>query len=194
MDEQFKNTLRCQLLKPSKQIGISISMLYFFHITFLFKIQPSIHPFFGVWQTSSFAHRIQYYYDVAHNIDKGLHKVGAVVLLRNTCSKKLTKKGSKMEPNWIGPYFYHEVLSKGTCTLSQTKKPNKVLAQKSRLKLYHQSGRLKMCVFCAFKFYTAPKTESDKISKSPNFKTDLTSKASEGAKDRHLCSSKALYH
>ena len=60
--------------------------------------------------------RQKIYYDVAHNIDKGLHKAGAVVLLRN--SKKLTKKGSKMEPNWIGPYFYHEVLSNRTCTLS----------------------------------------------------------------------------
>ena len=50
------------------------------------------------------------------------------MLLRN--SKKLTKKGSKMEPKWIGPYAVHEVLSKGTCRLSQVKKPNKVLAQK----------------------------------------------------------------
>ena len=63
-----------------------------------------------------------------------------------------------MEPNWIGPYVVHEVLSKGTCTLSQVKKPHKVLAQKcniSRLKLYvyHQNGLLKMLVFCAFKFY-----------------------------------------
>ena len=63
------------------------------------------------------------------------------MLLRN--SKKLTEKGSKMEPNWIGPYAVHEVLSKGTCRLSQVKKPNKVLAQKfiiSRLKLYHQNN------------------------------------------------------
>ena len=43
----------------------------------------------------------------AHNIDKGQNKVGAVVLLRNR-----TQKGSKMEPNWIGPYVVHEVLSK----------------------------------------------------------------------------------
>ena len=74
-------------------------------------------------------------------------KVGAVVLLRN---KKLTKKGSKMEPNWIGPYVVHEVLSIGTCRLSQVKKPNKVLAQKfntSRLKLYHQNGLLTMSLY-----------------------------------------------
>ena len=88
------------------------------------------------------------YYDAAHNIDKGQYKVGAVVLLRK--SKKLTKKGSKMEPNWIGPYVVHEVLSKGTCRLSQVKKPNKVLAQKfniSRLKLYHQNGLLTMSLY-----------------------------------------------
>ena len=51
------------------------------------------------------------------------------MLLRN--SKKLSKKGSKMEPNWIGPYVIHEVLYKGTYRLSQVKnKTNKVLAQK----------------------------------------------------------------
>ena len=93
--------------------------------------------------------RQKVYYDATHNIDKGQYKVGAVVLLRN--SKKLTKKGSKMEPNWIGPY---QVLSKGTCRLSQAKKPNKVLAQKfniSQLKLYHQNGF--MIIFCASKSY-----------------------------------------
>ena len=92
--------------------------------------------------------RQKIYYDAAHNIDKGQYKVGAVVLLRN--SKKLTKKGSKMEPNWIGPYVVHEVLSKGTCRLSQVKKPNKVWAQKfniSRLKLYHQIGLLTMSLY-----------------------------------------------
>ena len=57
--------------------------------------------------------RQKVYYDTAHNIDKGQYKVGAVVLLRNK-----TKKGSKMETNWIGPYVVHEVLSKGTCRLS----------------------------------------------------------------------------
>ena len=87
--------------------------------------------------------RQKVYYDTAHNIDKGQYKVGAVVLLRNK-----TKKGSKMETNWIGPYFVHEVLSKGTCRLSsKVKKPNKVLAQKfniSCLKQYHQNGLLTM--------------------------------------------------
>ena len=85
---------------------------------------------------------------VYYDIDKGQYKVGAVVLLRN--SKKLTKKGSIMEPNWIGPYVVHEVLSKGTCRLSQVKKPNKVWAQKfniSRLKLYHQNGLLTMSLY-----------------------------------------------
>ena len=55
-----------------------------------------------------------------------------------------------MEPNWIGPYVAREVNSKGTCRLSQVKKPNKVLAQKfniSRLKLYHQNGLLTMSLY-----------------------------------------------
>ena len=70
------------------------------------------------------------------------------MLLRN--SKKPTNQGSKMIPNWIGHYVVHEVLSKGTCRLSQVKKPNKVLAQKfniSWLKLYHQNGLLTMSLY-----------------------------------------------
>ena len=54
--------------------------------------------------------RQKVYYDAAHNIDKGQYKVGAAVLLRN--STKLSKNGCRIEPNWIGPYFIHEVQSK----------------------------------------------------------------------------------
>ena len=54
-------------------------------------------------------------------------------------------------------YAVHEVLSKGTCRLSQVKKPNKVLAQKfniSQLKLYHQDGFFdNVFIFCALKSY-----------------------------------------
>ena len=42
--------------------------------------------------------------------------------------------------------------------------------------------------------YTAPNNELDKISKSLDLKTDFAPKVSEGAENRSLCSSKALYH
>ena len=54
---------------------------------------------------------------------------------------KLSRKGSKMEPNWHGPYRIHEVLGKGTFKLCNVDDSNKVLAQiynMTRLKLYHQ--------------------------------------------------------
>ncbi|KAL5503548.1 hypothetical protein EMCRGX_G010513 [Ephydatia muelleri] len=56
-------------------------------------------------------------------------------------SKKLSKKGSKMEPNWTGPYLIHEVLSKGTYRLSKPNPSFQVLAQKynmTRLKIFYQ--------------------------------------------------------
>jgi len=55
-------------------------------------------------------------------------------------SLKLSPKGSKMAPNWLGPYCIHEVLNKGTFRLSQVKDGKKVLAQlynMTRLKLYY---------------------------------------------------------
>eukprot|EP00731_Ephydatia_muelleri_P008396 Em0004g734a len=60
---------------------------------------------------------------------------------RQKNSKKLSKKGSKMEPNWTGPYLIHEVLSKGTYRLSKPNPPFQVLAQKynmTRLKIFYQ--------------------------------------------------------
>ena len=41
--------------------------------------------------------RQKFYYDAKHSNDKEKYKVGTLVLLQN--SKKLSKKGSKMEPN-----------------------------------------------------------------------------------------------
>ncbi len=79
------------------------------------------------------------YYDAKHGKDKQLYRVGKLVLVRNC--KKLSRKGSKMEPNWSGPYRIHEVLSKGTFKLSNVQDSKKVLAQvynMTRLKLYHQ--------------------------------------------------------
>ncbi|KAL5500398.1 hypothetical protein EMCRGX_G011953 [Ephydatia muelleri] len=60
---------------------------------------------------------------------------------RQKNSKKLSKKGSKMEPNWTGPYLIHEVLSKGTYRLSKPNPPFQVLAQKynmTHLKIIYQ--------------------------------------------------------
>ena len=40
------------------------------------------------------------YYDAKHGKDKSKYQVGELVLVKN--SKKLSRKGSKMEPNWHG--------------------------------------------------------------------------------------------
>ena len=64
------------------------------------------------------------YYDQVHCKDREKYKVGTLVLIKN--STKLSKKGSKMEPNWTGPYLIHEVLSKGTYRLSKPNSPFQV--------------------------------------------------------------------
>ena len=80
------------------------------------------------------------YYDKLHSADKLSYKVGTLVLVKN--SKKVTKKGSRMEQNWSGPvYSIIEVLQKGTFRLARQDNLSKPLAQKynmARLKLYHQ--------------------------------------------------------
>lgn len=79
------------------------------------------------------------YYDAKHCKDIIRYKVGSLVLLQN--SKKLSKKGMKLAPNWTGPYEIHEVLPKGTYRLREQGNPSKVLSQKvntSRLKQYFQ--------------------------------------------------------
>ena len=81
-------------------------------------------------------------YNAKHSRDKGKYKVGALVLLKN--SKKLSRKGSKMEPNWLGPYRIHKVLNKGTFQLCKTSN-KKVLTQlynMTRLKLYYPPSEL----------------------------------------------------
>eukprot|EP00731_Ephydatia_muelleri_P027168 Em0019g41a len=83
--------------------------------------------------------RQKVYYNQVHCKDREKYKVGTLVLIKN--SKKLSKKGSKMEPNWTGPYLIHEVLSKGTYRLSKPNSPFQVLAQKynmTRLKIFYQ--------------------------------------------------------
>eukprot|EP00731_Ephydatia_muelleri_P010481 Em0005g1067a len=83
--------------------------------------------------------RQKVYYNQVHCKDREKYKVGTLVLIKN--SKKLSKKGSKMEPNWTGPFLIHEVLSKGTYRLSKPNSPFQVLAQKynmTRLKIFYQ--------------------------------------------------------
>ena len=75
--------------------------------------------------------RQKVYYDQVHCKDREKYKVETLVLIKN--SKKLSKKGSKMKPNWTGPYLIHEVLSKGTYRLS---KPNR---QSTSSKVQHDS-------------------------------------------------------
>ena len=79
------------------------------------------------------------YYDAKHCKDKVKYQVGRLVLLKNC--KKLSRKGSKLEQNWTGPYKIHEVLGKGTFRLSNSKDSTKVLKtvyNMTRLKLYCQ--------------------------------------------------------
>ena len=79
------------------------------------------------------------YYDAKHCKDIVRYTVGSLVLLMN--SKKHSKKGMKLAPNWTGPYVIHEVLPKGTYRLRDQGNPSKVLSQKvntSRLKQFFQ--------------------------------------------------------
>ena len=80
------------------------------------------------------------YYDAKHSRDKAKYKIGTLVLLKN--SKKLTRKGSKLEPNWTGPYKIKEVLSKGTFRLCNANDREKILTSlynMTKLKLYYDA-------------------------------------------------------
>ncbi len=88
-------------------------------------------------------HRQKTYYDAKHCKDKEMYTVGAALLVRN--SKKISRKGSKLEPNWLGPYHIHEANGKNTyriCRFKGTKKERdlKSLYNISRLKLYYESS------------------------------------------------------
>ena len=78
-------------------------------------------------------------YDAKHCKDKEKYVVGTLVLLRN--SKKLSRKGSKMEQNWLGPYRIIENVKKNTyrlCSRNDNKKVLRTLVNMSRLKIYHE--------------------------------------------------------
>ena len=85
------------------------------------------------------------YFDAKHSKDKGKYRIGALVLLKN--SKKLSRKGSKLEPNWTGPYCIHEAVGKSTYRLCSCTSPKKVFSSIyniSRLKLYHENEKSKV--------------------------------------------------
>ena len=79
------------------------------------------------------------YYDAKHSKDKSCYKVGALVLVKN--ARKLTRKGSKLEPNWTGPYQIAEVVGRGTFRLCHQDDNTKLLStlyNMTRLKIYHK--------------------------------------------------------
>ena len=85
-------------------------------------------------------------YDAKHCRDKSKYKVGSLVLVKN--SRKHSRKGSKLEPNWHGPYKIYEVLNKGTfrlCHVSTGEILNQ-LFNMTRLKLYFTSENSNDCV------------------------------------------------
>ena len=70
-----------------------------------------------------------FYYDKEHYKDKEKYTVGALVLVHN--SRKLLRKGSRLEPNRSGPYVIHEDLQKGTYRLRDPDNPSNVYLLKS---------------------------------------------------------------
>lgn len=84
------------------------------------------------------------YYDSKHCKDKEKYQVGALVLLKN--SRKLSRKGSMLEPNWTGPYRIHESAGKGTYRVCRCTDPTSILSSVyniTRLKLYRKKGAKK---------------------------------------------------
>ena len=71
------------------------------------------------------------------NISQNIYKVGILVRLKN--SKKLSRKGSKLETNLLGRYRICEVIGKGTFRLYNRNDHSTLLAttyKMTRLKLY----------------------------------------------------------
>ena len=85
----------------------------------------------------------QKYYDAKHCKDKAKYKVGDLVLLKNC--RQLSRKGLKLEPNWIGPYRIHETVGKGTYRLCSCGDSSKVLYSLyniTQLKLYFEQNKV----------------------------------------------------
>ena len=69
--------------------------------------------------------------------------MGQVVLVKNM--KKLSKKGDKMDPNWIGPYEVAKCLCKNNYHLRRrngNKQLLKSVFSSTRLKLFNDRGNL----------------------------------------------------
>lgn len=76
------------------------------------------------------------HYDSRHQ--QGSYSVGNKVLLKNM--RKLSKKGDKLKPNWLGPYEIAECLGKNNYRLKKTTGKMKSIYNSTRLKLYHKRG------------------------------------------------------
>ncbi|KAL5505415.1 hypothetical protein EMCRGX_G006842 [Ephydatia muelleri] len=147
LDERFNQTLQRQLLNPSITDSTKHSPFYLVYgrqprlpIEFTMKCPGASErcdkPEDGLQQTITECN-IKTMVDVRKKALENIMKAQG----RQKNSKKLSKKGSKMEPNWTGPYLIHEVLSKGTYRLSKPNPPFQVLAQKynmTRLKIFYQ--------------------------------------------------------
>ena len=82
------------------------------------------------------------HYDAKHQ--QGCYEVGQVVLVKNM-KKLLSKKGDKMDPNWIGPYEVAKCLGKNNYYLRRgngNKQLLKSVFSSTRLKLFNERGNL----------------------------------------------------
>ena len=109
------------------------------------------------------------HYDEKHENNKQKYKIGTLVMIQN--SKKLTRKGSKLEHNWSKPYKIAEILSKDTVKLVETdnSKALKQIYNVSRLKLYHERSDTKGCMCaCTYNYiYVIRSTRLPSSSKGP---------------------------
>ena len=81
------------------------------------------------------------HYDAKHQ--QGTYEVGSLVLIKNT--KKLSKKGDKMEPNWMGPYEVAECIGSNNYRLRRIDGKQlllKSMFNSARLKSFNERGML----------------------------------------------------
>ncbi|KAL5477394.1 hypothetical protein EMCRGX_G024189 [Ephydatia muelleri] len=144
LDERFNQTLQRQLLKfvESEQNSwdqFLDAILFSYRVSCQDSTKHS--PFYLVYDRQprlpiEFTMKCPGASERCDKPEDGLQQTIIECNIKN--SKKHSKKGSKMEPNWTGPYLIHEVLSKGTYRLSKPNPPFQVLAQKyniTRLKI-----------------------------------------------------------
>ncbi|KAL5517173.1 hypothetical protein EMCRGX_G002666 [Ephydatia muelleri] len=152
LDERFNQTLQRQLLKfvESEQNSwdqFLDAILFSYRVSCQDSTKHS--PFYLVYGCQprlpiEFTMKCPGASERCDKPEDGLQQTIIECSIKN--SKKLSKKGSKMEHNWTGPYLIHEVLSKGTYRLSKPNPPFQVLAQKynmTRLKIFYQKDQTK---------------------------------------------------